>query len=232
MIFVVDAGNRGHFAADIAAMHRQRKSVFVDRAGWNIPVVADQEIDRYDLRQDTVYLLAKDELAGPLLASTRLLTTTGPHLMCELFDAPARRAIPSGPTVFEASRFCTAPVIRSRQRRHSLLWEVISGVIETSLLYGIDEVIFAANRALLPLALKCGWEARTLGPKIRDFADEVTAAAAAITTAGLRRVRQLHGIAIPITRFQCHATTPSSNPNRFEERLAMETARTLLSMTG
>ena len=61
MIFVVDAANRRHFATDLAAMHCHRKAVFVDRAGWKLPVIADLEIDRYDLLEDTVYLLAKDE---------------------------------------------------------------------------------------------------------------------------------------------------------------------------
>ena len=67
MIVVVDSGNRRQFAADISVMHRQRRAVFVDRAGWKVPVVADLEIDRYDLLEDTRYLLAKDEPHGPVL---------------------------------------------------------------------------------------------------------------------------------------------------------------------
>lgn len=194
MIVVVDSGNRGHFAADISAMHRQRKAVFVDRAGWKVPVVADLEIDRYDLLEDTRYLLAKDEPHGPLLASARLLTTTGPHLMQELYPASHRAALPSGPTVWEVSRFCTAPGIGSRTRRLTLLWEIICGVMETTLAQGVDQVIFAANRALLPLALECGWKARTVGPTLTDGNDEVTAVVVAVTPEGLGNVRDRHGV--------------------------------------
>lgn len=72
--------------------------------------------------------------------------------------------------------------------------------MELGLAQGIDQVIFAANRALLPLALECGWEARPLGPPLGDGNDEVTAVAAAITPQGLRKVRDRHGIPDPVIR--------------------------------
>ena len=205
MIVVVNEENRRLFEADLVQMCRQRKTVFVDSAGWKIPVLGDMEMDAYD-RGDTIYLLAKDRPDGQVLASVRLLTTTGPHLMCELFNAADQERMPRGATVWEASRFCTAPGIHGRRRRHTLLWEIICGVIEAGLLYGIDEVIFAASGALLPLALNCGWEARTLGPRLHGDEDEVTAVAAAISTAGLREMRQRHDIPAPVTRF--HAIAP------------------------
>lgn len=194
MIFIVDARNREHFAADLAAMHRQRKAVFVDRAGWKLSVIADQEIDRYDLLEDTVYLLVKDEPHGPVVASTRLLTTTGPHLMGDLYSAAYRAAIPSGPRVWEVSRYCTAPPIEDRSRRLGLLWETICGIMETALEHGVDHIIFAANRALLPRALECGWQARTAEPTMNDGDDEVTAVIATVTPEGLHNVRVRNGI--------------------------------------
>lgn len=202
MIFVVDAGKRRHFAADLAAMHCHRKIVFVDCAGWKIPVVADQEIDRYDALEETIYLLAKDEPYGPVLASARLITTTGPHLMRDLYSTPYRSTLPSGPTTWEVSRYCTAPGIGGRGKRLNLLWQTICGVMETALERGKDRVIFAANRALLPLALECGWDARTAGPTMSDGEDEITAVVAAVTPDGLRNVRDRHAVPEPIIRLR------------------------------
>lgn len=213
MIFVVNAENHRLFQADLVQMCRQRKAVFVDRSGWEIPVIGDLEMDAYD-RGDTLYLLSKDRPDGQLLASVRLLTTTGPHLMCQLFDAASRKRMPRGATVWEASRFCTAPGVRGRGRRHALLWEIICGVMETGLLYGIDQVIFTASRALQPLALHCGWQVRMVARGLRDPDDEVTALAATITTAGLRRVRHLHDVPTPAIRFT--AAAPERDPSRFE----------------
>ena len=207
MIFLVNADNRSQFAADLAAMHRQRKIIFVDGAGWNVPVTGDREIDRYD-RDDTVYLLAKDEPSGPILASVRLLPTERPHLMGELFPIACLAAIPHGPAVWEASRFCVAPGLRGGGRSHALIWETVCGVLETGLLYGIEAVVFAVNRALLRLVLHCGWEARSLGPRLGAGDQEIAAAAATITTAGLRRVRRLHRIPIPVTRLHALAPPP------------------------
>jgi acyl-homoserine lactone synthase len=195
MIFVVDAGNRQLFESDLAQMHRQRKAVFVDSIGWKLPVVIDMEIDRYD-RDDTLYLLAKDRPDGEVLASVRLLATDGPHLMCDLFAPGCGDATPRGPAIWEVSRFCTAPAL-GRRARLRLLWEVTCAVMETALLHRIDQVVFAANRALLPLMLNCGWRASVWGPTLPDQDDEVTAVVAQISVEGLRRVRQRHRVAAP-----------------------------------
>lgn len=199
MIFIVNSDNRCCFAADLADMHRHRKAVFVDGNGWRVPVSAGMEMDCYD-RADTIYLLAKEAPGGPLLASVRLIPTAGPHLMCQLFP-DASQDIPRGPSIWEVSRFCTTPTLRGRCARRDLLWPIICGVMETALLFGMDQLTFAANSALLPLTLDCGWEARRLGPTMRDGNDEVTAVAVTVTPAGLRQVRQRYGVPAQITRY-------------------------------
>lgn len=223
MIFLVNDTNRAQFAADIAQMHRHRKAVFVDRAGWKVPVVADQEIDAYDC-EETMYLLGKGEPKGPLLASARLLPTMRPHLIADLFAAACRDGPPRGAEIWEVSRFCTTPELPDRGMRLALLWEIICGVTETALLCGIDQVIFAANRALLPHALNCGWEARTLGESLRTGDDHVTAVAADISTEGLRHVRERHGVPVPVLRF--HASTVVCAPDQVGPRPPADCAKT------
>lgn len=200
MIFIVTAENRAVFTSAVTEMYRQRKRVFVDRFGWNIPVVNDMEIDRYD-RDDTIYLIAKSEPEGPVLASVRLLPTVGPHLMIDLFRNACGGNPPCGPSIWEASRFCVAPEVSSRRARIGLLWDVICGITETALLFGVERVTFATNGALLPLVLDCGWRVEPLGPPLPDGDDEITALAASITPDGLRNVRRRFGVPGPVTRF-------------------------------
>lgn len=207
VVFIANAENRCLFGPDLEEMHRQRKVVFVDRAGWRIPVLADRETDAYD-RTDTLYLLAKDQPDGGLLASARLLTTMAPHLMSDLFAAACRDGVPRGPTIWEVSRFCTAPAIRNRAQRLKLLWEMSCAVMETALVYGIDQVVFVANRALLPLTMGCGWDARALGVTLPDAGDEITAVIAAITPAGLCRVRERYSVPAPAIRLPVRAALP------------------------
>ena len=167
-------------------------------------MVTGMEIDRYDCA-DTLYLLAKDRPDGHVRASVRLLATEGPHMMSDLFAGACRDASPHGPAIWEASRFCTAPLVRDRRARLGLLWEMTCGVMEAALMYGMNQVIFVANRALLPLMLNCGWDARTLGPTLPDGRDDVTAVAARISVDALRRVRRRHCVAVPALRFHPNA---------------------------
>jgi acyl-homoserine lactone synthase len=207
MILIINAENRALFGAELAEMHRQRKAVFVDRAGWNVPVMGDMEIDSYDVEQ-TTYLICKPSSAShQVMASARLLPTVRPHLMTDLFVDACGGNVPRGPEVWEVSRFCVNPQITTRRRRVELLWEMVCAVMETTLLYGVEQVTFVAGAALLPLALDCGWKTTLLGPTLPDGNDEVTAVAAWITPDGLRAVRGRLGISEPVTRFPLPATS-------------------------
>jgi acyl-homoserine lactone synthase len=208
MFFIVTAENRSLFAAEIAEMHRQRKRVFVDGFGWKIPVVSDMEIDRYD-RNDTIYLIAKAGPQAAVTASVRLLPTVGPHLMSDLFRTACGGSPPCGSSIWEVSRFCIAPEVPSRRSRIGLLWEVICGITETALLFGIERVTFQSNAALLPLVLDCGWSAQPLGPSLPDGDDQITAVTASITADGLRNVRQRFGVPRPVTRFVISNCSPA-----------------------
>lgn len=201
MILIINAENRSLFESELIEMHRQRKAVFVDDYGWSVPVKGDMEMDGYD-GEGTTYLIAKAGSSGAeVIASARLLPTIRSHLMADLFVAACGGNVPSGPCIWEVSRFCVSPRIESRRRRVELLWEMACGVMETALLYGVEKVTFVANAALLPLAMQCGWSAVRLGPTLPDGDDEITAVAASITPQGLRATRDRLGVHGPVTRF-------------------------------
>jgi N-acyl-L-homoserine lactone synthetase len=200
MIFVVNAVNRARFATDLLQMHRHRKAVFIDGLGWDIPVVDDVEMDRYD-QDDTAYLIAKREAHGPVLASVRLLPTVQPHLMIDLFRDACRGHAPCGPAIWEVSRFCASPAVPTRRDRVRLFGEIVCGVLETALVCRVEYVTFSANAALLPLSMACGWEAKRLGATLPDGQDRLTAVRASVTHEGLCNVQRRFGIAGPVTQF-------------------------------
>lgn len=199
MIFIVTGENRHLFETELAQMHRQRKAVFIDELGWNVPAIGGMEIDAYD-HANTIYLLLHDEARSELLASARLFPTTQPHLMTDVFAHLCALPPPTGPLIWEASRFCATPALAGR-RRLEVLWQILAGVMETCLLFGIEQIVFTANRAFLPLAMQCGWEARTLGNTVADGDDHVTPVCVQIHPTGLRSLRRRFGIEGPITRF-------------------------------
>ncbi|WP_063771728.1 acyl-homoserine-lactone synthase [Cupriavidus necator] len=84
---------------------RYRHEVFVQRLGWTLPCPDGLELDQFD-REDTVYLVALNKCTGAIRGSARLMPTTRPYLLREIFpvllhDAPA----PTSADIWELSRF-------------------------------------------------------------------------------------------------------------------------------
>jgi N-acyl-L-homoserine lactone synthetase len=200
MIHIVNAENRKGYGRALRQMYRDRKMVFIERLGWNVAATGEFEIDAYD-REDTMYLLATRPRDTAVLASARLLSTLRPLLMCDLFPHLCRHGPPRGPGIWEASRFCVSPTVTNRALRLRLLWEILCGIMEASLLFGTERVVLTANSALRPLVMRCGWDASTLGPTCPDGEDEVTAIQVRITLDGLHAIRTRFDIPSPVTRF-------------------------------
>jgi acyl-homoserine lactone synthase len=220
MVFIVNAENRHWFEQDLLEMHQQRRRVFVEGLGWPLPLAGAMELDQYDA-DDVMYLLVKDDPGARLRGSVRLLRTDRPHPLLDLFGSLCDAGVPQGPAVWEISRFCPDPEACSRRDRLALLWEIICASLETALLFDIERLTFVANRALRPLALHCGWDATVLGATQPDRHDEVTAVAAEVTRAGLRRVRARFGIPGPVIRFFPAAlAAPARTPANSRTRVA------------
>jgi acyl-homoserine lactone synthase len=119
MIHIITADNRCHFHHALMEMHRQRKAVFIDDLKWRLEETAGFEIDEYD-SADAVYLIEADAPRAPVSVSARLLPTTQPHLLSEVFPQLCAEAPPTGATVWEATRFCPAPATPHGRPRYDI----------------------------------------------------------------------------------------------------------------
>ncbi len=200
MIHIITAENRHLYRHALMEMHIQRKQVFIDDLGWPLNADSGIEIDAYD-SEDAVYLIEADAPRAPVTASARLLRTDRPHLLGERFAHLCDGAPPSGPDVWEATRFCPAPGTPRGDARRSMLARMIAGIMETALLFGIEQVTYVADAALAPMALKVGWDVRALGAPRGKGRNRIQAFVASIDGAGLKRVREAFAISAPLTRF-------------------------------
>jgi acyl-homoserine lactone synthase len=145
-----------------ASMFRDRKTLFVDLLGWNVPVADDQyEIDRYD-GDDTLYLIAVDD-DGRHTGSTRLLPTETGHLLADLFAGLCTEDIPRGPRVMEITRLCLPQWLGSVGR----LWvrnRLISAMVDHALANDISILTGVVSAAFREQVLAMGWRAAPLGP--------------------------------------------------------------------
>lgn len=200
MIYIVSEENRRRFHHLLTEMHRQRKKVFIDKLNWRLEENAGLEIDAYD-RADAIYLIEAGTPTSDVTISARLLPTVRAHLLSEQFPDLCEGRLPAGPHVWEATRFCPAPDTPAGAPRRDMLGRMIAGIMETALLFGIEQVTYVADAALAPMALKVGWDVRALGAPRGKGRDRIQAFVASIDGAGLKRVRETFSISAPLVRF-------------------------------
>jgi acyl homoserine lactone synthase len=83
---------------------RYRHSIFVEKLGWDIPRRDGMESDQFD-REDTVHVAARDD-GGEVSAYSRLLPTTKPYLLSEVFpQLMDGQCLPCRDDTWELSRF-------------------------------------------------------------------------------------------------------------------------------
>lgn len=199
MVHVVTSADRARFAEPLAQMHRDRKRVFVDRLGWNIPVVEGEfEIDQFDT-DDAVYLLSLDE-AGRHAGSIRLLPSTKPHLLADVFPHLCADGVPVTDEVWEITRLVTSPDIAQPMKHRQ---QLMVAVIEFALLYGVRRYTCVSHMQYLSQVLAVGWDCEPLGlPQPEpETGMMVGAIAISITPETLSLVRGRAGLRTPILRW-------------------------------
>lgn len=161
MLFTQDDDSSASDAV-MRAMFEARKRVFVDLLGWDLPVLADRfEIDQYDDQHARYLILADTDLNH--LASARLLPTTRPHILGDLFPELCDAPPPTGPQTWEITRFCLDRSLRAPERRR---WRdaLITALAHYALEHSITTYIGVAEQGWLDQILQFGWNAALLGP--------------------------------------------------------------------
>lgn len=106
MIISVQAHEYRKYSTVLPQMFRARKRVFWDALGWDVKIEGDVERDQYD-EMAPVYLIWCDPAQTRHYGSMRLMPTTGPTLLYDVF----RRTFPdaanlSAPGIWEGTRMC------------------------------------------------------------------------------------------------------------------------------
>jgi acyl homoserine lactone synthase len=151
-----------------AALAQYRHNIFVEQLGWDLPSADGRfERDQYD-RPDTVYVVARDE-SGAICGCARLLPTTSPYLLREIFpfllapDMPA----PEASDVWELSRFAANS---GGQGDESASWAVrpmLASVVECAAKLGATQLIGVTFLSMERLFRRIGVHAHRAGPPQR-----------------------------------------------------------------
>lgn len=148
----------------LRSMYADRKRLFVDLLGWDVPVVDGQyEIDQFD-NAHSVYVIAADA-AGEHEASIRLYPSTEPHMLGTLFPHLCPLGVPVGETTWESSRLCL-PQRHGAARRRELRHLLISAMVDIALQRGIEHYTGVIPDSFRREVLAMGWQAESLGPAV------------------------------------------------------------------
>ncbi len=149
----------------LRTMFEDRKSVFVDLLGWDVPVLDGRfELDEFDDPHATYVIVADG--SGNHLGSARLLPTTRRHILGSLFAQLCAEGPPTGPDIFEITRFCLSRGQTSRERRNTRN-RLVEAIASHALDRGIRTYSGVAELSWLQQILAFGWDCRPLGPPQR-----------------------------------------------------------------
>jgi len=105
MIIALNGSDKADYPHYFNAMHRIRAEVFATRLNWDVRVENGFERDRFD-DVNPLYLISIDERTGRVRGSVRLMPTTGPNMLRDVFPSliPNEEIVESA-TIWECSRF-------------------------------------------------------------------------------------------------------------------------------
>lgn len=161
----------GRLPGDLdTALAHYRHRIFVEQLGWRLPCADDQyERDQYD-RDDTVYVVAHDE-SGAICGCARLLPTSRPYLLQELFPALLADGMtpPRTARVWELSRFAasTSDAAFGEEAGAWAVGPMLASVVECAVKLGARQLIGVTFLSMERLFRRIGVHAHRAGPAQR-----------------------------------------------------------------
>jgi acyl homoserine lactone synthase len=176
-------------------MHRIRKTVFKDRLGWDVTVSGELEVDEYDALGPS-YLLSIDRY-GTLNGCVRLLPTTGPNMLRDIFPSfVTKAAVPRSERVWEASRFAVSGKTTAAEAGLSqTTYDLLIGVLKFGLSNGISTIACVVDVRMERILRRAGWQLERLGPAHRIGNTIAMAGQLAVSAQILRQLEARVGLA-------------------------------------
>ena len=204
MIVTIESPDRANYPQLIDKMYRMRAEVFSGRLGWEVTVTDGRETDRFD-DEDPLYLVSLDETTGSLKGAVRLLPTTGPNMLRDVFQILTPEGAPESPLIWESSRFAINPGIfqgedrvKANHRVNAITLELLCGIVEVCQKSGIEHIVsvFDARMARIFRSVDCPFD--VIGTPTR-IGKTMTHAALFEMSDGMRqRLGQVGGIDKPV----------------------------------
>lgn len=207
MLKLIEGSRASQFPQEMDAMFRNRALTFSQRLGWEVTVKDGYERDEFD-DANPLYLVSVDPHTNEYWGSLRLLPTTGPNMLRDVFPflLDEGEYIESA-TIWESSRICAVSVEgqphRSRNGVNFVLSELIAGIGEVAITAGLTQIVSVFDARIYRVLKAVGCNPQLIG-KPRRIGDTMSYAGLFDTGPGLlaalNAFREQLGIEAPETR--------------------------------
>lgn len=147
-------------------MFRLRARVFRDRLRWDVRVENGRESDEYD-RMDPLYVMSIDDEGRRLRGAVRILPTTGPHMMRDVFNGFFDEPLDIvSPLIWECTRFAVDPGPGASVTSTGVnlaTCELLLGILDAAAAAGVTQVLGVSETPMLRIYRRCGWMPEIVG---------------------------------------------------------------------
>jgi acyl homoserine lactone synthase len=164
---VIEGKRSSLFPREMDAMFRNRAAVFSARLGWDVTVKEGYERDVFD-DANPLYLISVDPDSSEYWGSLRLLPTTGPNMLRDVFPFLLSEGefIESG-TIWESSRICCIAADgqpeRSKNGVSLALGELLAGIGEVAIIAGLTQIVSVFDARIYRVLRTAGCNPQIIG---------------------------------------------------------------------
>jgi acyl homoserine lactone synthase len=166
MLKLIEGSYVSFFPKEIDAMFRNRAETFSGRLGWEVVVKDGRERDGFD-DANPLYLVSVDPDTDEYWGSLRLLPTTGPNMLRDVFPQLLDGDYIESATIWEVSRICASAVSgqpdRSKRGVNYVLSELILGIGEVSVIAGLTQIVAVFDARFLRVLKAAGCDLQIIG---------------------------------------------------------------------
>lgn len=165
MLKLIEGSYASFFPKEIDAMFRNRAETFSDRLGWEVVVKGGRERDAFD-DANPLYLVSVDPDTEEYWGSLRLLPTTGPNMLRDVFPQLLDGGYIESATIWESSRICAAAAPGQPERSKSVnyvLSELILGIGEVAVAAGLTQVVSVFDARIFRVLKAAGCNPQIVG---------------------------------------------------------------------
>jgi N-acyl-L-homoserine lactone synthetase len=166
MLKLIEGSYASFFPKEIDAMFHNRAETFGERLGWEVVVRAGRERDAFD-DANPLYLVSVDPTTEAYWGSLRLLPTTGPNMLRDVFPHLLDGDYIESATIWECSRICAVDAPGQPERNgngvNHVLSELILGIGEVAVAAGLTQIAAVFDARMLRVLRGAGCNPDIIG---------------------------------------------------------------------